>query len=337
MTCSPAVRVPRVLSTGSGDLLREKWQKLHQWTAKKAGSIIRQEVAIPCRCGLASGARQMQKYSRIAMVKKAELILGSRRQFGMRHGVFTMSEFDPNMDTPSIRLRQPGLLVYLCGIATSILTIFAVHWVNRNGTYIMGWFVNGILPGGAILVGIVSGSGYAIGSRVFHVKLSKLFLAVMFATGILDYFAVEYLTYTSVIGEAGVPAEAYSFVDYMRDQAEKMTFQDRHDRVPGQPLGIWGYCFQLLIVLGFAVGADGAVANRFEHAVLSSMPGLSQESSRRLPPLARTMVGRQSPKESRAKDSSGIDYQKDFKSGSTVCAVGKPVAPRRNRGELQRP
>lgn len=166
-----------------------------------------------------------------------------------------MSELDQNMETPSIRLRQPGLLVYLCGIATSILTIVAVHWVNRNGTYIMGWFVNGILPGGAILVGVTSGLGYAVGSRVLNVKLSKLFLAVMFATGIIDYFAVQYLTYTSVISVAGVPAEAYSFVDYMRDHAEKMTFQGRHDRVPGQALGIWGYGFQLLILLGFAVGA----------------------------------------------------------------------------------
>jgi hypothetical protein len=53
-----------------------------------------------------------------------------------------------------------------------------------------------------------------------------------------------------------VPAEAYPFVDYLRNQAEKMSFRDRHGRNEhGSPLGLWGYCFQLLIVLGFAVGA----------------------------------------------------------------------------------
>lgn len=160
-----------------------------------------------------------------------------------------------DQNTPSIKLRQPGLIVYACGFATSIGTILAVKYCNRSDFYVMGWFLNGVIPMGAILVGIVSGLGYALGSRYFHVKLGLRFLVLMFVTGIFSYFAVQYLTYTSVIEAAGVPAEAYSFVDYMRDQAEKMSFQDRHSRTPGSPLGIWGYCFQALILLGFAFGA----------------------------------------------------------------------------------
>ena len=167
-----------------------------------------------------------------------------------------MSDQALDQNVPSIRLRQPGAIVYLSGIATSVLTIFAVKWGNAHDFYPMGWFVNGILPAGAILVGIVSGVGYAVGSRLLHVKLGGWFLALMFATGVVDYFAVQYLTYTSIIDAAGVPAEAYSFVDYLRDNAEKMSFRERHGRNEhGSPLGLWGYCFQLLIVLGFAVGA----------------------------------------------------------------------------------
>jgi len=167
-----------------------------------------------------------------------------------------MSDQDLDQNAPSIRLKQPGVIVYLCGIATSVLTIFAVKWGNAHDFYPMGWFVNGILPAGAILIGIVSGVGYAAGSRLLHVKLGGWFLALMFATGVIDYFAVQYLTYTSVIDAARVPSEAYPFIDYLRDNAEQMSFRDRHDRNQhGSPLGLWGYCFRLLIVLGFAIGA----------------------------------------------------------------------------------
>ena len=167
-----------------------------------------------------------------------------------------MSDQGLDQDIPSLRLRRPGVVVYLCGIATSVLTIFAVKWGNMHDVYPMGWFVNGILPAGAILIGIVSGLGYAVGSRLLHVKLGGWFLALMFATGVVDYFAVQYLTYTSVIAAARVPAEAYPFIDYLRDSAEQMSFRERHGgNRPGSPLGLWGYCFQLLIVLGFAFGA----------------------------------------------------------------------------------
>ena len=136
------------------------------------------------------------------------------------------------------------------------LTIAAVHWLNHHNTYAMGWFANGIIPVGAIFVGVASGLGYAIGSRLLHVKLGPWFLALMFITGVIDYFVVEYLTYTSIMNAIQVPGVQYSFLDYMRDQAEQMRFHDRHDarKEPGAPLGGWGYIVQLLILFGFALG-----------------------------------------------------------------------------------
>jgi hypothetical protein len=170
--------------------------------------------------------------------------------------ILAMSDQGLDQDVPSLRLRQPGVIVYLCGIATSLLTIFAVKWGNAHDFYPMGWFVNGILPAGAIFIGIVSGVGYAVGSRLLHVKVGHWFLALMFVTGAVDYFAVQYFTYTSILDAAGAPPDAYSFIDYLRDHAENMSFRDRHGgNQPGSPLGLWGYCFQLLIVLGFAIGA----------------------------------------------------------------------------------
>jgi hypothetical protein len=158
---------------------------------------------------------------------------------------------------PSIRLRQPGVLVYLCGIATSVATIFAVYLANRNGVHVMSWFVNFILPVGAILVGVASGLGYAIGSRLLHVKLSDRFLMLMFATGIVNYFIVQYITYLSLVSDVGPGLDRFSFLDYMRLISENMSFRSSRSapNAAAPPLGFWGYGFQLLIVAGFAIGA----------------------------------------------------------------------------------
>ena len=93
------------------------------------------------------------------------------------------------MSASNQSLRQPGLIVYLCGLGTSALALWLVQIANDNGENIMGWYANGIIPAGALLVGIASGLGYAIGSRVLNVKLSKAFVFGMITTAIIDYFA----------------------------------------------------------------------------------------------------------------------------------------------------
>ena len=80
-------------------------------------------------------------------------------------------------------LRQPGLIVYLSGLGTSTFVLWLVHYLNDSQQFnIMGWYVNGILPGGALVVGIISGIGYAVASRLLQVKLSRAFVAGMLAT-----------------------------------------------------------------------------------------------------------------------------------------------------------
>ena len=56
---------------------------------------------------------------------------------------------------PPKKLRQPGLIVYCCGLATSALVLWLVNLMNDHGVNIMGWYLNGIIPGGALLVGMV--------------------------------------------------------------------------------------------------------------------------------------------------------------------------------------
>ncbi len=159
------------------------------------------------------------------------------------------------MSTPSKSLRQPGLIVYLCGLGTSALALWLVQIMNDNGENIMGWYANGIIPAGALIVGIASGLGYALGSRFLNVKLSKAFVFGMITTAILDYFAAQYLTYLSLIERMHIPQERYGFIDYLREISEGMSFKKRHSEESGDPLGMWGYLYKLLEIGGYSLGA----------------------------------------------------------------------------------
>lgn len=160
------------------------------------------------------------------------------------------------MATSSKSPRQPGVIVYLCGLGTSALALWLVHYLNEHQQFnVMGWYVNAVIPVGALLVGIASGLGYAVASRVLQVKLSKAFVMGMITTAIIDYFAAQYLTYTHILERYHVSPESYGFVAYIREISEGMSFQSRRSGEAGSPLGMWGYAFKFLEMSGYALGA----------------------------------------------------------------------------------
>lgn len=153
-------------------------------------------------------------------------------------------------------LRQPGLIVYFSGLGTSALVLWLVHYLNASHQFnIMGWYVNGILPAGALGVGVLSGLGYAIASHYLQVKLTRGFVIGMLTTAVLDYIAAQYLTYTQILDQFHLSADRYTFLDYIRRICEGMAFKDEHSDKLGSPLGAWGYLFKLLEMGGYALGA----------------------------------------------------------------------------------
>jgi hypothetical protein len=166
------------------------------------------------------------------------------------------------MSTPSSApasrpLRQPGLFVYLAGLGTSAFALWIVHLLNDSGTNVMGWYVNGILPAGALLVGLLSGVGYAVASRVLNVKLSRAFVFGMITTAIVDYAAAQYLTWQHLMEKFHADPAQYTFIDWFRDSCEQMAFTSSRSGSdePGSALGVWGYFFKFLELAGYALGA----------------------------------------------------------------------------------
>lgn len=151
--------------------------------------------------------------------------------------------------------RQPGWLVYLCGLATSVLALYLVHLAANHGEHVMGWYGYGIIPAGALIVGVASGLGYAIGSYWMNVKLWKGFIWGMVATAVVDYVAAQYVTYLDVLERYHASAEDYSFGQYFRDICENMAFTRSGSKESGDPLGTLGYLFKTLEMGGYAFGA----------------------------------------------------------------------------------
>lgn len=146
-------------------------------------------------------------------------------------------------------------MVYFCGLGTSALVLWGVNWLNDHGTNIMGWYANGIIPAGALLVGVASGLGYAIGSWVLNVKLSRAFVLGMITTALLDYVAAQWVTWSNLIEQHHASAEKYPFLQYIRDMCEGMSFKRGGSNEAGAPLGVFGYFFKFLEMAGYTLGA----------------------------------------------------------------------------------
>lgn len=158
------------------------------------------------------------------------------------------------MDSEPLSERRPGLLVTICGVGVSALALFVVHWLNDHDINAMGFYLNGVIPVGALLVGIAAGSGYAVASRVLQVRLDKRYIWGMLATGLITYWSALYVTYQHAIEQAGIPPAAYPFQQYLIDSCEQMAFAPKNKGEQAKPLGGWGYPLKLLEMIGFVGG-----------------------------------------------------------------------------------
>jgi hypothetical protein len=149
--------------------------------------------------------------------------------------------------------KQEG--VVLCsGLATSALALFGIYLINRttDDVNIMGWYANYVIPIGAILVGLVAGSGYGVASWVTGVRITKRLLWIVLILQVLSYFAAEHIQFASLglLHEDGTKVGFFEYYDMM---ARSFAWKQK-DGSMGQPLGAWGYFFQALAVIGFCVG-----------------------------------------------------------------------------------
>jgi hypothetical protein len=173
------------------------------------------------------------------------------------------------------RVSPPLYLVVLqCGIITSVLALTGVYSLNKYTTdfHIMGWYASYVIPAGALIVGLVAGSGYGIASWFTGVRISRklLWTVVLLQTG--AYVGAEYVEYRDVLeqfqqrGRVLVQTQKLpSFPEYYDLKARNFAWKKEHGNGAGEPLGGWGYVFVLLGAAGFILG--GLIAPAVLYAV----------------------------------------------------------------------
>lgn len=163
-------------------------------------------------------------------------------------------------DEPLEILPKGLLAVPLGGLATTLLTLLFAWWVDRTASDFspMGWYANGIIPIGALLMGMAAGSGYCGGSWWRGVKIGGRLLLLVLAMQVAAYGAAQFLEYHEVMSRVP-PAQRLGFFNYYHLQTRAFVFrrigQDPlQQNQPGQGMGDWGYAFRALEVAGFTFG-----------------------------------------------------------------------------------
>lgn len=151
--------------------------------------------------------------------------------------------------------ERSSVFVLICGLGTTLLALAGVYFLDRNTTdfEIMGWYANYVIPVGAFLVGLASSSGYGFASWHSGVKITRNLLWTILALQVFAYFAAQYLEFLD-IKRAFPEGTSVGFFQYYDFVARHFSWK-QNDGSMGQPLGMWGYFFRGLEILGFVGGS----------------------------------------------------------------------------------
>jgi len=159
------------------------------------------------------------------------------------------------MESSSI-VSQPGPQyhkVLIAGVVSSALTLLAVYFLNKTDLQVMDYWVDGMIPIGLLLAGMMAGSGYGIASFVTGTKITKNLLWIIVGLQFFSYFAAKYIEFHSqnlVYKDSQLPI---SFWDYTDTMTRSFSFVQDNGKQGGE-FGVWGYGMLALEVAGFCVG-----------------------------------------------------------------------------------
>jgi hypothetical protein len=169
-----------------------------------------------------------------------------------------MNGSQENLLPPSptgIREERSYLPVLVSGLTTTALTLLSIYILDIKASdfHIMGWYANYVIPAGAIIVGIAASSGYGLASWFSGVKITRSLLWIVLVLQFAAYFAAQYIEFLSlhlVHEDSGRPVGFFEYYDLM---ARSFAWKQSNGSM-GEPLGVWGYFFRGLEVIGFVAG-----------------------------------------------------------------------------------
>ncbi|MBW1808421.1 MAG: hypothetical protein JRJ87_09530 [Deltaproteobacteria bacterium] len=204
---------------------------------------------------------------------------------------------------------RASLPVIIGGLITTGLALLGVWAANQSSDdfNIMSWYAYYIIPIGALLIGIVAGSGYGIASWLTGVRISSTLLLTVVVLQILAYFAAQYIEYLQLLSVYGAEGQM-SFFEYFDITTRAFAWQSK-DGSAGSTLGGWGYLWRCLEIAGFTFG--GLIVPLFLKAKPYCSDCQRYMRTRNLILLPAGIV----PKKIKKKDFDGrADYERDSES-----------------------
>ncbi len=150
------------------------------------------------------------------------------------------------------------LTISAFGLATSLLVVsfcavIQVFWEVP----IYAYFAWGIVPIGAIALGLLGAAGYYVGAVLTHAKPTNMLLLNTAVIGVGTYLTLQYFAYFFTTVDGTPIAAVMSFWEFLDIRIRSTTLGLATSPFHTASLGVAGYAFALLQVLGFAAG--GAV------------------------------------------------------------------------------
>lgn len=148
-------------------------------------------------------------------------------------------------------------LLLLGGAITTGLALTGVFFLNQAGENIMGWYANYVIPAGALIVGLVASSGFAVSSWHTGTKIGGRLLVGVMLILLAAYFVAQYLEFqrlvpVGAVNDDGAPVGFWSYFDLVT-QNFRWAPEDVDDS-EGSPFGLWGYAMRGLEISGFVLG-----------------------------------------------------------------------------------
>lgn len=136
------------------------------------------------------------------------------------------------------------------GLATTAITLFGV-WLLAPHVAVLGFYLSYVIPIGAILVGALAGSGYALGSLRSGIRATNGLLWAIVLIQACAFVLGSYLEFRQLVSAAPNFSDL-SFWNYVDQSARTMSFSEAGRSGRGSRLGVFGYAFKLLDLVGFA-------------------------------------------------------------------------------------
>lgn len=155
----------------------------------------------------------------------------------------------------SVREERSYLPVILSGLATTALALAGIYILDVSAAdfHIMGWYADYVLPVGAVIVGVAASSGYGLASWFSGVKITRKLLWMVLALQFAAYFAAQYIEFANLHLIHKADDSPVGFFEYYDAIARSFAWKQNNGSA-GEPLGVWGYFFRGLEVVGFVAG-----------------------------------------------------------------------------------